>query len=105
MERAYRLVVSCPGRVGIVAAVSDFIAGHQGWITEAHYYADPVSQWFFMRYVVRADSLPFGLERFRALFGPIAARFGMHWCLTDTGVSKRVVLMASKQFHCLSDLL
>jgi formyltetrahydrofolate deformylase len=105
MERSYRLIISCPDQVGIVAAVSDFIAAHRGWITEAHHYTDPSSQWFFMRYVVRASSLPFGLEQLQALFTPIAERFGMQWRVGDTGVRKRVVLMASKQEHCLSDLL
>jgi len=105
MERAYRLVISCPDQVGIVAAVSDFIASHQGWITEAHHYSDPDSQWFFMRYVVRASSLPFGEQGFRERFNPIAERYAMRWSLTDTGSNKRVVLMASKQAHCLSDLL
>ena len=105
MERSYRLVVSCPDQVGIVATVSDFIAGHKGWITEAHHYADPASQWFFMRYVVRASSLPFSVDEFRTLFEPIAERFRMRWYLADTGINKRVVLMASKQAHCLSDLL
>jgi formyltetrahydrofolate deformylase len=49
--------------------------------------------------------LPFGLETFRERFAPIAERFAMVWKLTDTAVSKRVVVMASKQGHCLSDLL
>ena len=105
MERAYRLIISCPDRVGIVAAVSDFIAANGGWITEAHHYTDPESQWFFMRYVVRAASLPFGLDELRARFTPVAERFDMQWCVYDTGVNKRVVLLASKQAHCLSDLL
>ena len=105
MERAYRLIISCPDQVGIVAAVSDFIAGHQGWITEAHHYTDPGSQWFFMRYVVRASSLPFDLERLCQLFAPIAERFAMQWRVADTGVRKRVVLMVSRQEHCLADLL
>lgn len=105
MHRSYRLIVSCPDQVGIVAAVSDFIAKHQGWITEAHQFADPSSQWFFMRYVVRANSLPFGIDGFRTHFTPIAERFGMHWEITDSEQPKRVVLMASKQAHCLSDLL
>jgi formyltetrahydrofolate deformylase len=105
MERAYRLIISCPDRVGIVAAVSDFIASHGGWITEAHHYTDPESQWFFMRYVVRAASLPFGLDELRRRFTPVAERFEMQWCVYDTGVNKRVVLLASKQAHCLSDLL
>ncbi|HBG94791.1 MAG TPA: formyltetrahydrofolate deformylase [Chromatiaceae bacterium] len=105
MERSYRLIISCPDQIGIVAAVSDFIASHQGWITEAHHYTDPASQWFFMRYVVRAASLPFGLEELRERFCPLAEEFRMQWCVYDTGIKKRVVLLASKQAHCLSDLL
>ena len=61
MTHTFRLIISCPDRVGIVAKVSEFIASHQGWITEANHYADTVSGWFFMRNEIKADSLPFGL--------------------------------------------
>ncbi len=105
MEPSYRLIISCPDQVGIVSAVSAFIAQHQGWITEAHHYTDPGSQWFFMRYVVRAASLPFDVDQFQELFAPIAKRFAMQWQITDSRVPKRVVLLASKQAHCVSDLL
>lgn len=105
MQRSYRLIVSCPDEIGIVAAVSDFIAGHRGMITEAHQFADAAGNWFFMRYVVEAGSLPFDIETFRELFSPIAERFRMHWKIADSQVHKRVVLMASRQAHCLSDLL
>ena len=105
MQRSYRLIISCPDQVGIVAAVSDFIARHSGWITEAHQFADPGSQWFFMRYVVKADSLPFDIDGFRQHFMPIADRFNMNWKITDSAVKKRVLLMVSKQDHCLSDML
>ena len=105
MLRSYRLIISCPDQIGIVAAVSDFIAKHAGWITEAHQFADPGSQWFFMRYVVIADSLPFNINDFREFFTPIAERFNMNWKITDSSVKKRIALMVSKQEHCLSDLL
>ncbi|MDX2098895.1 MAG: hypothetical protein SFW36_14055 [Leptolyngbyaceae cyanobacterium bins.59] len=36
--RRYTLSLSCPDRVGIVAAVSTFIANHQGWILEAQHH-------------------------------------------------------------------
>ncbi|RTL41090.1 MAG: formyltetrahydrofolate deformylase, partial [Rhodocyclaceae bacterium] len=39
-SRRYTLSLSCPDRVGIVAAVSGFLASHQGWITEANHHAD-----------------------------------------------------------------
>jgi len=101
----YRLIVSCPDRVGLVAAVSSFLANEGGLLTEANYYRDPESNWFFMRQVITADSLPYGPEELTARFTPLAELYDMEWRLTDTSVPKRVVLMASKQEHCLSDLL
>jgi formyltetrahydrofolate deformylase len=105
MSGAYRLVVSCPDRVGIVAAVSGFLARHGGWITEASQHADPVNGWFFMRYEIRADSLPFDLEEFQEAFAPIGAQFDMDWQISDTRQPRRVALLASRLDHCLADLL
>ncbi len=105
MKPTYRLIVSCPDRVGIVAAVSRFIAEHGGWIIEASQRADPVSKWFFMRYEILAESLPFGLDELQDKFTPIAHNMDMRWRITDATVRRPVVLMASRQPHCLVDLL
>ena len=102
---SFRLIVSCPDRVGLVAAVSSFLASEGGLLTEANYYRDPDSNWFFMRQVIAADSLPYGAEELTARFAPLAEQYDMQWRLTDTSKPKRVVLMASTQAHCLSDLL
>lgn len=104
-EHSYRLITACPDRVGLIAAVSTFLAEQGGLITEANNYRDPESGWFFMRQVIDASSLEYGADELRDRFAPIAERFAMTWRLTDTAVPKRVVLMASKQAHCLSDLL
>ncbi|MET1077883.1 MAG: formyltetrahydrofolate deformylase [Pseudomonas sp.] len=103
--RTFRLVIACPDRVGIVAKVSSFLAGHNGWITEASHHSDNQSGWFFMRHEIRADSLPFDLAAFRQAFAPIAQEFSMEWRITDSAQKKRVVLMASRESHCLADLL
>ena len=103
--RTYRLVIACPDRVGIVAKVSNFLASHNGWITEASHHSDNQVGWFFMRHEIRADTLPFDIEGFRAAFAPIAEEFSMTWRITDTDQKKRVVLMASRESHCLADLL
>lgn len=103
--RRYRLTLSCPDRVGIVAAVSSFIASHQGWILEAQHHADQSAQRFFMRQEILADSLPFGLTELQQQFAPIAAEFGMDWKVTDSAQKKRVVILVSKLEHCLFDLL
>lgn len=101
----YTLTLSCPDRVGIVARVSGFIAEHKGWIVEANHHADQVSGHFFMRQEILAESLPFGSEELSARFAPIAAEFGMDWRVSDSTRRKRVVILVSKQEHCLYDLL
>lgn len=103
--RRYKLTLSCPDRTGIVAAVSAFIASHRGWILEANHHADSEAKQFFMRQEIRANSLPFGLEQFRTLFAPIAAEFDMEWKISDSAAKKRVVILVSRQGHCLYDLL
>lgn len=110
MEQVYRLTISCPDRVGIVAKVGEFVSSQGGWIVEANHYADPAKEkggsgWFFMRHCIKASSLPFGLEEFREKFAPIAEEFEMDWQINDSFEAKKIILMASKESHCLSDLL
>jgi formyltetrahydrofolate deformylase len=105
MTRHYTLTISCPDRAGIIAAVSGFIAGHGGFIVEASYHTDQETQRFFMRQEVRADSLPFDTDEFRKRFAPLATDFEMSWQLSDSAIKKRIVLLVSKQDHCLDDLL
>ncbi|MDR2688442.1 MAG: formyltetrahydrofolate deformylase [Azoarcus sp.] len=109
-DRFYTLIASCPDRVGIVARVSGFISGYKGWILETSLHAQPPDEGdatghYFMRIEVRADSLPFMLSELRERFRPIAEEFGMEWKITDSAVKKRVVILVSKQEHCLYDLL
>ena len=105
MFATYRLVMSCRDRTGIVSAVSGFLAEQGGWIVEANQHADAEQGWFFMRYEIRADTLPLSVEEFRERFMPIAAQFEADWRIADSGVPKRIVLLASRLDHCLADLL
>jgi len=101
----YTLTLSCPDRVGIVAAVSSFLARHGGWIVEASQHADQDSTRFFMRVEILAESLPFDLAELRRLFTAVAQEFAMEWHITDTLVKKRAIILVSRQDHCLNDLL
>lgn len=105
MEHTYRLVISCPDRVGIVARVSQFVAEYGGWLTEANYHSDRDNSWFFMRNEIRADSLKIGVREFSAAFARIADEYAMNWYLRDSTVRQRVVILASHASHCLADLL
>jgi len=104
-QRRYTLSLSCPDRVGIVAAVSNFLAQHSGWITEASHHADTESNLFFMRQEILADSLKLDIDALRAEFAKVAAPFNMTWRISDSARKKRVVILVSKQEHCLYDLL
>jgi formyltetrahydrofolate deformylase len=105
--RRYILTITCPDRVGIVAAVTGLIASHSGSVLEAAQHGDLDSGRFFLRIEIVAESLPdgFGPNELAAVFQPVADEFGMDWHLTDTDVPKRVVLFVSKEDHCAADLL
>jgi formyltetrahydrofolate deformylase len=103
--RRYVLTITCPDRIGIVAAVTGFIASHGGSVLEATQHGDLSSGKFFLRIEVTAESLPFGPAEFREAFSPVAEEVAMDLRLTDTDVRKRVMLLVSKEDHCLADLL
>jgi formyltetrahydrofolate deformylase len=105
--RRYILTITCPDRVGIVAAVTGLIAGQGGSVLEAAQHGDPATGRFFLRIEIVADSLPvgFGPAELAAAFEPVGREFHMDWHLSDTDVPKRVALFASREDHCLADLL
>jgi len=105
IARRYTLTISCPDRVGIIAAVTSFIAKHDGFIVEASYHTELDEKYFFMRQEIRADSVPFCSDEFKRLFTPLAQQFEMEWQLADSAIKKRLVILVSKQDHCLDDLL
>ncbi len=105
MNNHYRLKMSCPDQVGIVSQISQFIANNQGSITEANHHTDLENKWFFMRHEISAKSLPFGMEEFKQKFTPLAESLNIDWSITDSAVKNKVVLMCSKQSHCIADIL
>ncbi len=102
---SYRLIATCPDRVGIIARVTGEIAGLGGSIIQANQYEDAGSGLFFMRYVVDAGSLGLSAEEFRAAMAPVAELLEMQWRVTESARPQRVVLLASRQDHCLAELL
>ncbi|MBY6676947.1 MULTISPECIES: formyltetrahydrofolate deformylase [unclassified Rhodococcus (in: high G+C Gram-positive bacteria)] len=106
-SRRYVLTLGCPDRTGIVARISTFLADLGGSIVEAAYHADADSGWFFTRQAVAASSIDIGVDELRARFAAVAAEIGpeSEWSLHDSGERKKVVLLVSKEGHCLHDLL
>jgi formyltetrahydrofolate deformylase len=101
------ITLGCPDRTGIVARIATFLAEAGGWIVEAAYHTDPDTGWFFTRQEVLADSLPYGVDELRSRFGVVARQLAhrQDWTITDTGERRRVVILVSKEGHCLYDLL
>jgi len=106
-ERQYVLTLGCPDTTGIVARLSTFLAEQGGWITEAAYFTDPENNWFFTRQAIRADSVDMDIDELREKFAPVAEEFGpkAQWRLRDTAELKKVVILVSREGHCLHDLL
>jgi formyltetrahydrofolate deformylase len=104
-----RLLISCPDGPGIVAAVGNFLVEHDANIvTSAQYSTHPEHGSFFMRVALYLDGLAGDTERraaFESDFAELADRFEMSWRISYAGEAKRAYLMASREDHCLADLL
>ena len=100
-----RLLISCPDKKGLIAAISQFIAMHDGNILSADQYVSEGSATFLMR--LEIEGAGFGLERdeFAAAFAPLARRHGMNWKASYTDTPKRMAVLVSRYDHCLMDLL
>ncbi len=102
-----RLLVSCPDRHGIVAAVSGFLAESDANILSSDQHStDPEGGTFFMRMEFRLEGLHDRREEFERAFAERVGRpFGMDWRLAYASERKRAALLASREDHCLLDLL
>ncbi len=107
---AARLLVACPDRPGIVAAVSGFLFELGANIVSSHQYStDPTGGRFFLRTEFFLEDLldsPQARERLRERFDTeVAARFQMEWELRFWGQRRRMAILVSRRDHCLVDLL
>ena len=102
MSDALILKLTCPDRSGIVRAVSGAITELGGNITESQQYGDPSSGNFHMRVETEAIADP---EGFRNRMTSMGEALNMTWELNSKDRKLRTIIMASKEAHCLSDLL
>jgi len=100
-----KLLIACPDRSGIIAAVAGFIAEHAGNIIEADQHSDPQENAFFMRVEIEREGFGLSPNSFPSLWQPLAERFQMRWRMEWGDRPKRMAVMVSKESHCISDLL
>jgi formyltetrahydrofolate deformylase len=99
------LLLSCPDQKGVVAETAGFVYRHGGNIVHAEQHTDQDEGVFFQRIELELDGVDLHRSEFLTAFRPIAERFGMQADLRFSDRRTRVGLLASKQPHCLYDLL
>ncbi|AMX83590.1 formyltetrahydrofolate deformylase [Geobacillus subterraneus] len=105
-EHRARLLISCPDRPGIVAAVTSFLYEHGANIVESSQYStDPEGGTFFLRLEFDCLNVADRKETIEAAFAPIAEEFGMTWQLRLHNDIRRIAIFVSKAEHCLLELL
>ncbi|HZS94191.1 MAG TPA: formyltetrahydrofolate deformylase [Chloroflexota bacterium] len=101
-----RLLISCPERPGIVAAVSQFLFEWGAHIVHSDQHSTGVPEGrFFMRIEFALPDLAERSPELEQDFQRIADRFAMEWRLTQAGRRKRLAIFVSKEEHCLLELL
>ncbi|OGW58863.1 MAG: formyltetrahydrofolate deformylase [Nitrospirae bacterium RBG_16_64_22] len=99
------LLIHCPDRKGIVAAVADFICRHNGNILHADQHQDASLGLFFMRVEWDLGGFDLDLADFAAEFEAIAREFRMRWRLERSSARPKAAIFVSRHDHCLADLL
>jgi formyltetrahydrofolate deformylase len=99
------LTFACPDQRGIVHRVTGLLADLGCNITESQQFGDPYTKRFFMRVAATAEGDQPVLARLDAAVTALAVELEMDWELRDADLRERVLVMVSKQGHCLNDLL
>ncbi len=103
--RTATLLVSCPDRRGIVAALAQVLFGHGANILDSDQHSDPVAQQFFQRIRFDLTELLTDQGTLERAIAEVAQRFEMQYRLCLSTQPKRVAIFVSKYEHCLLDLL
>lgn len=98
------LLIDCPDRKGLVAAIANFLVEqYDANILNADQHQDVELGLFFMR-------VEFSTERdcreaqFRAAFAPLAERHRLNWQLRLAAAPQNVAIFCSHYLHCIADL-
>lgn len=100
----YILTLSCPDRIGIVHSVTGWLLDLHGNIIDAQQFGELETERFFLR-VHFALPKPADVTELEASFRNTAEKFDMQAHIYDAQRKARLLILVSRQGHCLNDLL
>ena len=100
------LLLHCPDKQGILAAVTEFININKGNIIYLDQHVDFVEKEFFMRVEWEIESFLIPQEKISEYFYTLLGKkYGMNFRLYFNANKPRMAIFVSKMSHCLFDLL
>ncbi|MBL0849308.1 MAG: formyltetrahydrofolate deformylase [Candidatus Liberibacter ctenarytainae] len=100
----YILTITCPSRIGIIAAISGYLS-EKGWnILDISQFDDLNTQKFFMRVYFNLEK-DVCLEKLVMDFKPIAEKLSLKISIRNAKESMNTLILVSRSDHCLHDLL
>jgi formyltetrahydrofolate deformylase len=105
MRHDYILTLSCPDRTGIVYRVSGLLFEAGCNILDAQQFGDEETGRFFLRVHFDVPQQGIAPDILRQRFGELGEAFSMDWQLHDARRRARLLVLVSRQGHCLNDLL
>ena len=101
------LVINCPDKAGIIAAVSTFLFKRKFNILESSQYKDSKNNQFFMRvcFTNLENTKVISLNNLKKDFLNISKKYNMEFSFFDMSKKQKVLIMVSKFGHCLNNIL
>ena len=99
------LLISCPDRKGLVAAITEFISSNNGNIIHLDQHVDFQQNVFFSRFEWDVEGFRISRENIATAFSPLAEAYNMQWELSFSDYVPRMAVFVSTQTHCLYDVL
>lgn len=100
-----RLLVSCPDRKGLVAAMTGLLSELGANVLDLHQHTDQAKQWFFQRIEFDLSGAVVERAEFEQRLRNECQRHDMSWTISYSEIKKRVAIFTSKYEHCIYDLL
>ncbi|QLI82739.1 formyltetrahydrofolate deformylase [Chitinibacter fontanus] len=105
MNQTATLLISCPDRKGLSAAIANFLYTYNANIVHSDQHQDNTDNLFLMRIEWDLSDFTLDMNAFSAAFQPIADRFEMTWKVALSNRPQKMAIFVSKYDHCLVDLL